>query len=156
MTTEILLEKIENTYRSIDFENRYKKLMAEHNDFNNRLQKIEKKEILAVLKGLGYSFKVFSPGQDFYVENITEKYKFIFSFKCKNAIMENYIYVYRDNQKLPYSNPNLAFTYKHIVGNIIVPVNAQNFKDYKEFEEIIKEILSIYEDFKVEFLRQVE
>jgi hypothetical protein len=154
MKTEVLLKKIEDSYRSIDFAIRYKKLMNEHNDFQNRLQKVEKKEVLAVLKNLGYNFKVFSPGQDFYIENVTGEYKFIFSFKCKSAIMENYIFVYYNNAKIIYEE-NLAFIFRALMGDMNTSTTAPKFRDYEEFQKIITLILQIYEDFKTEFLKQV-
>lgn len=156
MESEKLIRIIENSFRCIDFTNRYKKTMENHSDFENRMQKIDKKEILKALKELGYTFKVFSPGQDFYIEDVVLHFKFIFSFKAKNAIMENYIHVYMDEKKIPFLYPNLAFVYRFLVGDMTTSVKAQNFKNYEEFKTIISTLLNIYEDFKSEFLRQVE
>jgi hypothetical protein len=155
MENEKLIRIIENSFQFIDFVNRYQKIMENHSDFENRMQKVDKKEILKVLKELGYTFKVFSPGQDFYIEDFVAEYKFVFSFKCKSAIMENYIYVYYKGEKILYEE-NFAFIFRYLLKDINAQTTAPKFKTYNEFKEIIQKLLKIYEDFKAEFLKQVE
>lgn len=156
MENDKLLPLIEASYRNINFISRYKELMLRHNNFESRLLKIDKKEILKILKELGLSFKIFTSGQDFYLEDKVHDFKFTFSFNAKNGIMASYIYVYRNEDKIPFPYPNLGFVYKFLLDNMDLNINALNFRDYQDFKKIMYPLIQIYEDFKGEFLRQVE
>jgi hypothetical protein len=154
MENENLKGIIETTYRRVNFVSRYKETMVKHNDFENRMRKVEKKEILNILKDLGYFFKVFSPGRDFYIENEVSNFRFVFSFNCKDGIMTNCIFNYQNGKKITFEE-NLGFVYRYLLDDMELPINAQKFKNYTEFKEIISSLLRIYEDFQVEFLKQV-
>ncbi|MGB0870878.1 MAG: hypothetical protein ACPGSD_14885, partial [Flavobacteriales bacterium] len=56
-------EKVYASFRKIDFAKRYKTIFETHNDYDLMITRMNKSKNLATLKGLGYNFKIFSPGQ---------------------------------------------------------------------------------------------
>ena len=154
MDEEILIKAIQKSYNSINFTERYRKIMEQYNDFNNRMHKVDKNEILKTLKHLGYNFKIFSPGQECYLEESISNFKYDFSFNSKNGIMQIYISIYFNNIKVKYQE-NFAFIYRALMGDMNLNTTAPKFKTYDEFKEIINSLLKIYEDFKNEFLKRM-
>ena len=46
--------------------------------------------------------------------------------------------------------------YRHLIENMEAESTALVFKDFNELKSVLKELLLIYEDFKVEFLKQMK
>ena len=140
-------------FKAIDFVNRFESITT-HLDFNNRMTRIDKKEILYRLSKLGYEFKVITPGRDFYFDSKTDNWRFRFSFNLNGGVILPYIYVYdKHDNKIHYENSNLIYTYKYLIDDLDKIMNPSTvFCNYEEFDEIISGFLKLYEDFKVEYL----
>lgn len=64
MENQILEKNYYESFKNIDFINRYKKIMDEHNhSLDNILSRMDKSIIKKTFKEIGYNFKISSPGQ---------------------------------------------------------------------------------------------
>lgn len=153
---QMIIEKIEESFKAIRIVDRYVKLSENHNDFNNLMKRMDKRANLDVLKKLGYTFKIFTPGQHYNFEESFKHYKIVFSCQISGGIIAPYIYVYANGHQIPFKYPHFGFISRFLMGNMEAKITASVFGDLEEFEEIMKELLSIYEDFKTEFLKRVK
>lgn len=120
------------------------------------MKKMDKKENLKILKELGYNFKIFTPGQYYSFEEIFGNIKLVFSGQISGGIITEYIYIYSNNIKIDYKynfEENLAFIYRYLLGDKDAEITAYTFRNFEDFKSAMADILSIYEDFKKEFLK---
>lgn len=146
-------------FSNINFTNNYKILFLKYNfSLNDVMTKMDKKENLKILKDLGYNFKIFTPGQHYNYEEIFGNLKLILSCKIGGGIINNYIYIYIDEDKINSKlyEENLAFIYRKLLNDSNAITNAFKFKNFDDFRNAMRDIISIYEDFKKEFLTQME
>lgn len=151
------LEKIYyESFRNIDFINRYKKIMDAHNHpLDDILARMEKTIIKNTFKEIGYDFKISSPGQFYEFYETINDYSFKISIKISGGMITTYIYiyVYGDIVKIDYTN--FAFIYRILKNNMEEVTNAPKFKNFNELLIILKDLISIYENFKIEFLKLI-
>lgn len=146
----------DNSLDKINFSNRYKELSKQFNESNyDKLEKkTDKKKIMNIFKNMGYGFKYY-PGGDFNLVEQINSFSFQLLFIVKRGFITNYLNVFIDDKKIN-KQYNFGFIYRSLVGDMNAIITTPKFIDYAEFEEIAKNIISIYEDFKIEFLRQVD
>jgi len=144
-------------YRNIDFINKYRSIYPKYFfDIDSIMKKMDKRENLKILKELGYNFKIFTPGQHY---NYEEKYgnvKLVLSSQISGGIITPYIYIYVNDENIDYKfnyEQNLGFVYKKMTNDYEQIVNALLFRNFDDFRNAMLDIISIYEDFKVEFLK---
>ncbi len=94
---EKIVEIIYNSYKNIDFIGRYKKVYPKY--FFDRkiidvMTKMDKKENLKILKELGYTFKIFTPGQHYDYEEKFGNIKLILSCQISGGAVSPSIYIY--------------------------------------------------------------
>jgi hypothetical protein len=92
---EKIAEIAYQAYKNINFINDYKPTFLKYNfPLDDVMSKMDKKENLKILKELGYSFKIFTPGQQYNYEEVFSNIKLILSSKISGGIINNYIYIY--------------------------------------------------------------
>lgn len=152
-------EIIYHSYNNIDFINKFKVGFLKYNfPLDSIMKRMDKRENLKILKELGYNFTIFSPGQHY---NYTEEFgniKLILSCQISGGIITEYINIYYDGEKIDsnYCRANLTFVYRHLVGDMNALTNAFKFRNFEDFKNAMSDIILIYEDFKKEFLKQMQ
>lgn len=156
---EKIAEIIYQSYRDINFVDRLKKGSLKY-DFPSDviMKRMNKKENLKILKELGYNFKIFSPGQHYDYSEEFKNIKLKLSCKISGGIINSYIYIYINNEKVNSNvyKENLSFIYRHLVGDMNAYITAFTFRDFDDFKNAMSDIIKIYEDFKQEFLKQMQ
>lgn len=146
-------------YRNIDFINKLKKISLKY-DFplDNLMKRMDKKENLKILNELGYKFKIFTPGQHYNYEEVFGNIKLILSCQISGGIITEYIYIYVDGTKIEGTllKSNLSFVYRYLLNNREAEITACTFRNFDDFRDAMGDIISIYEDFKKEFLKLME
>lgn len=157
---EKIVEIIYNSFQNINFINRYKKIYPKYFFETDLIMKrMDKKENLKILKELGYAFKIFTPGQHYDYEEKFGNIKLILSSQISGGIISSYIYIYLNEENINYKygyQQKLGFVYKKMTNDFEQIVNALCFRNYDDFREIMGSVIGIYEDFKNEFLKQLE
>ena len=116
---------------------------------------MDKTIIIRSIKELGYNFKLSSPGQ-FYVFYETQgEYSFKVSFQISGGIIGIYVYLYLNHNFIDIDNNKLSFLFRYLVNDMNAEINAPTFTNYDELKKILKDILKIYEEFKIEFLQNL-
>lgn len=150
------MEEIKNSYyesfRKINFIERFERIRESFNDFDNRMTKLDNKEVKRIFNEQGYNVKVFSPGQDFYYEEFFGDFKLHFEITKKGGIIQNRIDVYFKGEVPEKLDTNFYFLYRVLIKNMNLEISTPIcYSCIEDFEQILKEYLSIYEDFKQEF-----
>ena len=94
---EKIVEVIYKSYKNIDFIKRYKEIYPKFffdRNITDVLTKMDKKENLKIIKELGYTFKIFTPGQHYQFEEKFENIKFCLSSQISGGAVIPYIYIY--------------------------------------------------------------
>jgi hypothetical protein len=127
-----------------------------HTDFANRLRKPDKKQVLNLLNEQAYTFQVRTPGPEYFSEEVHGEFKFRFVLDVNGGIVLAYIYVFLNDEKIEFPYPNLVFTYKYLLNDVDRLMDPSTiFVDYEELKVIVKDLLDIYEDFKVAYLKEI-
>jgi hypothetical protein len=149
------VQHIENAFRAVDVVNRYSKILSGRQDVKNIISRMDRKENLNVLRRMGYEFKIFSPGQHYELIENFGRFKFVFSSQISKGIIAPYIFIYVDENKIPFKYTSIPLVCRYLKGNMNGIGGNIVVKDLSDFEEVMIELLSIYEDFKKEFLKRV-
>ncbi len=145
-----------NIFESINFYERYKSLSDKTRNNERRLEKTDKKQVLAILEKLDYKVKYVSKGNFYKIVDSLNNWTFNIHFSlkyglveiilgCKNNISEKFIggascVICED---IEYS--------KNIKSEELI--KDPSFDNYETLQEIFKEALSLYEDMKREALK---
>ena len=91
---EIIIGIIKESYNSINFINRFKTISSRYDfDLDNIMSRMNKRENLNIMKGLGYKFKITSPGQRYYYEEKINDIKMVLGCHISGGIIISYIYI---------------------------------------------------------------
>lgn len=146
----ILLNKIK-------FDVRYKEL-SKKNQFELTFENYSNEEIIKIIDNLGYKSKYYKSGNFFKIEEKISDVLFYLNISLKYGLTEFIIGGTKITTK--------QFIYGGTFGNIFKDMNyfidkvendtvsKPSFRNYDDLQIILKEALSIYEDFKYEFLKQ--
>jgi hypothetical protein len=148
------LENILKAYRNIDYINRFEGLYNRHDDFDNRMKKIENNIAKRIFNNFGFKVEILQPGRDFEFYEQLDEIGFVFSLNIKGGAIVQYTYVYNKNEKVE-SPENIYFIYRYLIDNLDLELHPIVYKNEQDFKEILGELLSIYSDFKFEFMRLV-
>ena len=152
--SQAYVDAITRAYEKINFISRFERILV-HTDFANRLRKPDKKQVLRILSDLGYTFQVRTPGPEYFSEEVHGEFKFRFVLDLNGGIVLGYIYVFLNDEKVEFPYPNLVFTYKYLLNDLDRLMDPSTiFVDYEEMKIIVKDLLDIYSDFKVAFLKE--
>ncbi len=144
----------EAAFVKISFVQRIVELSKRFSNYDQRMEKFDKKQILYILNKLGYDFK-YVDRSFLYKASISDSVIAHVIFDLKYGIFLTYFLISVNGVFINLDSGNLAFIYRHLIGDKEADITAPNFNNYEDFEEISKSILSIYEDFKTEFLKQM-
>ncbi len=154
---EKVIELIYTSYKNINFVEKYSKIFPKYLfEIDSLMKKMNKNENLKILKELGYMFKIFTPGQYYNFEETFGNTKLILTFQISGGVITPYIFIFLDEINIDYKygfSQNLGFIYKKITNNYEQIVNAFCFRNFEDFRNAMSDIISIYEEFKKEFLR---
>ena len=149
------IEKIYyESFKNIDFINKYKKIMDTHNhSLEDILSRMDKSIIKKTFKEIGYDFKISSPGQFYVMFETVSNVSFKISFQISGGIIATYIHIYVGDNYIDIDNNKLGFLYRYLLNSMNLQINNPTFLDYFELKIILSDVLDIYEDFKKEFLK---
>jgi len=157
---EKIVEIIYETYKQINFVDRYKTIYPKYRfDLGTIMSRMNKKENLNVMKDLGYKFKIFTPGQHYNYEEQFGDIRLILSCQISGGMVIPYIYIYIYDKKIGAKQnfrANIGFVYKRLTNDFKQIVNVLSFRNYEDLKGIMKSVIEIYEDFKKEFLKRME
>lgn len=139
---------------SIEFVERYKKLCEKYNDFDNRLRGKNRELSDRLLSASSYDFKYFKK-ENFYRISIKEKDHEIFiELVLKDGIVEPLLIVKKAGKSYI---PKGRFDFIPQKMGIDFDRKKYNLPKYcseSDLENILKEVLAIFEDIKNEVLKQ--
>ena len=90
-----ILNDVEQAYGAMNILTRYPKLANKHQNLASAITRMDKRKNLAVLKKLGYTFKIFSPGQHYNFEEVNGPVRLVLSFQISGGIITSCIYITR-------------------------------------------------------------
>ena len=90
------LENILKAYRNIDYINRFEGLYNRHDDFDNRMKKIENNIAKRIFNNFGFKVEILQPGRDFEFYEQLDEIGFVFSLNIKGGAIVQYTYVYNN------------------------------------------------------------
>ena len=136
----------------IDFTSRYRQLCDKYNDFDSRLRGSHKSLYESILEKTGYKFNYFSKGAFFQITELDQRFEFMLNLVLKDGLVETLLYIKEnDTQILP--GGRIDF----FPEDVDIPFerkkyNLPIYESERDLENILTEILSIYEDIKKEVL----
>lgn len=151
-----MIDLLLKTLAKIHLIERYKVICEKHNDFQNRLDKTNKKQLLSIFKNLYPSVKYEGLDKLYSIFFNVNEFKIIFCSKLHNGIVEPFFYIGKgDNEHIFYNR--FDFICVDLDENFDRKIcNIPKYSSEEELEQILKELLNIYEDFKIEFLKRAE
>lgn len=146
----IIEEVAYEAFRKINFSKRFKQIVNEFNNFESNLYKTNKKEVLKLLNNLGFNF-TFCDGAYINIEQF-DSIKFQITLNIKGNVLCT-LYIWYKGELINLVSGHFTFVRNKLES--IEEFIAPNFSNYEDLEKILSALLSIYEDFKREFLKQV-
>lgn len=146
----MLSEKVQSKYDSIRLLERYKSL-SELFQSENTFEKYDATLVLTMLHSLGYDFN-YNENESFFGHKILEDgFDFRINFSLKYGVVETIIWAKNLNTNEQYGGP---------VSRIVKLIQAKKdknnhtripyprFSNYDDLEKIVRELMSIFYDFK--------
>lgn len=147
-------EKLKIVFEKINFVCRYQKICEEHSDFDNRMSKNNKKLTDETLDFFKYNYKYFTNGSFYQIKEVKDDITFQLHLVLKGGVVESLLYIYikdkfmEPNGRFDFLPEKLGIPFERDKYNLFFYVNED------ELRLILKEIFSIYEDLKDEFIKQ--
>lgn len=152
---EKYVQDIIDAYKEINFVEKAEKIFR-FKDFDNRLTSFKQKDVLSVFESIGYDFVAKNSGKEFTRKATNDSVDFVVTFNLNGGVVLPYLYVYVNREKVPYDYPAFVFTYKYLIDDFESLMNPSTvYTSYSDLEEIIKEVLDLYEEFKKAFLHKL-
>ncbi len=153
---EKFVQDIIDAYKEINFVEKAERIFR-FKDFDNRLTTFKQEDVLSFLQNIGYDFVAKKPGKEFTHKETNDSVEFVVSFNLNGGVVLPYLYVYVNGEKVPYDYPGFVFTYKYLIDDFESLMNPSTvYTSYSDLEEIVKEVLNLYEEFKKAFLHKVK
>ncbi|TJY37939.1 hypothetical protein [Pontimicrobium aquaticum] len=148
-----LLPEIKLILENIKFENTYRTISKNYSvDKEEMLENHSIEKVLSIFKSLNYSFK-YNKKEKFYgLNQSVEDYLFTFNISLRYGIVE-FIWALRKNGELITLGGPWAFIIRLLNNGDKANIKKPSFSNYEDLESILKEGLSLYEDFKLEVLK---
>lgn len=147
-----LNSKIIPLLTDINFCERYK-LLSNKNQYADNNNTIEQETVLNLIKSFGYEAK-FNKSESFYkIVQKQNEFKFQFNISLKYGNIELIWGVWHKENILEDACGPWGVIYKLVLNSDERPLMPK-FRNYEDLAEILKEAFSIYEDFKIELLKQ--
>ncbi|AUS05350.1 hypothetical protein [Pseudotamlana carrageenivorans] len=136
-------------FEKIDFVNKYESICKNHNDYENSMSGNNHELYSNLIKKLGYKAKYYK-GETFYrIEEKIDDTTYGFQLTLKNGLVETMIDTkYDKNWCTP--DGRLDFLCEDLDSNFDRDTyNLPKYTSEEELEIILKEIFSLYEDYKL-------
>jgi hypothetical protein len=148
-----LNKKLKEVLAAIDFTSRYKHISTKHQYTDNSI-KLEVDSVLLMLSELGYVFKYIKSESFFKLLVKHAPFQLQFNISLKYGNVELIWDVLENGQRLSLGLGTWSNISSLLLddGKKVLMPKCRNSDDLRE---ILKEALSIYEDFKVELLKQL-
>ena len=146
-------------YTNINYYDRYKKLSDQYNTEEERLEKVDKKVVLKILKELGYSEAKYIATESFYqINQELQNHIFYFHTSLKYGVVELIFGVLKsdkEKQELIGGTASKVCKLIEINKSSLTEgyIKKPRFRTYKELKEILEKAFSLYEDLKKEFIK---
>ncbi|CAL2107147.1 conserved hypothetical protein [Tenacibaculum sp. 190524A02b] len=144
-------------YNNINFFNRYNSFRIKFKDIDETLENYDVKQVLKIFEELGYSKTTFvKNGVFFKIKEKEKPFEFYFHVSLKYGVCELILGGKNINTDI-----FVGGVYGNILDDILEYENKKQqsfplpcFSNYNELKEILNNSLSIYEDYKTEFIKQ--
>lgn len=147
----LLNEFATQVFTKIHLAERYSKLCDLFSDFDGRLSRVDRKEIIKLLRPYMYSFK-YIDNSYYFIENFNEV-TFHIKLKVKGGTTHIVFNVEESGEFYDFRGGDIARIHYLLLdlerGRLVC------FTNYQELGIILKEYLEIYEDFKKEIIKQL-
>jgi len=146
------LPKIRQILENVKFEDSYRNISEKYSvDRDETFENHSYEKVLLILKSLDYNFK-YNKRERFYELNQSiNDYEFTFNISLKYGLVE-FIWALRKNKELITLGGPWAFIIRLLNHGKKTDIKKPSFKNYDDLESILKESLSIYEEFKSEVI----
>jgi hypothetical protein len=134
--------------KKIDFQYRYSKLTSTYSFHNDQSNKLDKGDILEVLKDIGYKFQ-YAEQSYIHRDILDQENEFQITINCKYNRFTCYFIVKRNGSYINLNSGNLGFILKSL-NEKESTIKLPWFRTIEEFKAIVFEVLSLYDDFKRE------
>lgn len=148
--------EIKMALKNISFEDRYRSLSARYetnpDGIEDRLESYDKDKVEEILNSIGYPAK-FDKREKFFklgVEDNSPDYKIWFNISVELGMTEFIWVVYYKNE-LQLGSP--WSIYSRLLNPSGQRIKKPVYRSYEELEEILKEAILMYEDFKRELIK---
>ncbi|MCL6296565.1 hypothetical protein [Jejuia spongiicola] len=149
--------KLKKIFENIDFVNRYQSICEKYNDFDNRMRDSTKQIQKEVLDSFNYKYKYVSNGSFYQIKEENNEISFSLHMVIKGGVIETLFFLDVDGKtiepqgRIDFFPEDLGIPFERLKCGALPKYGSE-----EELKEILKEIFSIYEDLKKEFVKQLE
>ncbi|AXP81952.1 hypothetical protein CJ739_2887 [Mariniflexile rhizosphaerae] len=142
-------------FEKINFVNRYQSICEKHNDFDNRMRDSTMQLQKGVLDEFGYKYKYISNGSFYQIKDTHNNLSFFLHIVLKGGVVEPLLYIdflektIEPQGRIDFFPEDLGIPFERL------KYGLPKYSSKEELNEILKEIFSIYEDLKKEFIKQL-
>ncbi len=145
-----LKQATKTALEKINFIERYKTLSNKYAfDLKEAFERYDINEVLNIIDGLGYKASYNKSENFFKIVEKTPEFKFQFNISLKYGLVELIWAIWMGKEYFDGSNWVML---KRLLDGMDENLRDPRFRNYVELKEILEIALSIYEDFKHEFL----
>ncbi|HEX9059203.1 MAG TPA: hypothetical protein VF941_03395 [Clostridia bacterium] len=145
-----LKQATKTALEKINFIERYKALSNKYAfDLKEAFERYDINEVLNIIDGLRYKASYNKSENFFKIVEKTHKFKFQFNISLKYGLVELIWAIWRGKE---YFDGSSWVMLKRLLDGTDENLRDPRFRNYVELKEILEIALSIYEDFKHEFL----
>ena len=144
------------TFSRIEFVKRYENLCKKHNNFGNRMKRFDKLIYNKIIDKFNYKITYIKKDKIYEIIQDNAGYKIILRLILKDGIIEPFLFY---SMLSVFHNPcgRFDFICEKINKNFNREIySLPIFSSEQELEIILKEIFSLYEDFKKEFIMRIK
>ena len=138
-------------FTNIRLVERYGELANQFSDFDNKISKLDKKEISKIIKSCGYSFVYID--RCYYIKETAGDFTFHTRIELSGGVARMVLNAEKNNEWQDFRGGSIGRINKLLLdletGTLVC------FSNYEQLSIILRAYFSIYEDFKIEFLKQV-
>ena len=146
--------EVKEIFEKINFVNRYQKICEKFNDFDNRMRDSTKQLQKKILDKLDYKYRYISNGSFYQIKEHEKDYLFQLHLVLKGGQIEILLFIQKKNKtlepqgRIDFFPEDLGIPFERLKSGALPKYSSE-----EELKEILKEIFSIYEDLKKEFVK---
>lgn len=143
---------LEPLFKKINFVSRYQSICRQYNNFDNRLDTSNKKMYLEKIKLFDKSVIYHTKDKMFQIDFKYKSSSLNLGLSLHNGIVEARLFYIKNEEWLLFNR--FDFICDELQKGFREKFNIPKYSSEKELEDILKEIFSIYEDLKKEFIKE--